>query len=155
MPPEWPPSRGAWRASERPLHPARLPTLPIGSRCQRQCHHRVVVDVEVIGVFHVIDVVDVLEVGCAEAPKAERVDHPWANEDHGAVAQDAPFGCINREQPSWLRQDRLPPQQDPSATGIEQAVESAAYGTGSLPFARAPRGKDIGVVARLGQPHQV
>ena len=75
---------------------------PIGSRRQRQCHRRVVSHVAVIGV------VDVVAVGYAEAPKAQRV-RSRANKGHGAVARDAPLGYIYGEQPSWLKSGRRPP----------------------------------------------
>ena len=77
---------------------------PNRNRRQRHRHFRVVLDVRVIDVIHGFDVVDV---GCAKAPKAQGVC-PRANEGHGAVARDAPVGFIYGEQPSRLKQDRLP-----------------------------------------------
>ena len=113
---------------------------PMGSGCQPQCHCRIARDVGVIDVIHVFDVVDV---GNARVPKAQR-NCPRANEGHGAVARDASLGFIYGEQPSRVKHDRLPPQQDAPTAGVVIATEVAAYGPGSSPFERAPLGRGHG-----------
>ena len=104
--------------------------LPIGSWCRRQCHCRVNFDVGVI---------EVVEVGGAETPKAQRVC-PEASKGHRAVAQDAPLGRILGEQPSQLEQDWPPPWQDPATKGVVVAAQVAEFNSGSSSYTRGPVG---------------